>query len=283
MKGRGIMTFKNRKRLNRFIVLMIVLVGMVICLFPIYEMVSTSFKYEVDAFSLPPKWIFRPTFENYRNVLLSNGFGRYFFNSVVVALSTTFFSVCTGALAGYSFSRFKYKGKKLLIVFTLLLRMIPPVILVIPVFVIWNSLGLANTRIGLVLVYIGLNLPFNIWVLKTFISEIPRSLDESATIDGCSDWMVFSRIILPLIAPGLSVAGIFTFRIAWNEYILSLVLTNRFTRTLPVAVSLFLTDAGTEWGKITAIATITAIPAFIFTFTAAKKLIMGMTAGAVKG
>lgn len=277
------MTFRTRKRLAKSVVMFFILIGTVICLFPVYEMVTTSLKNEVVAFSIPPEWIFTPTFDNYKNVLVSNNFGRYFFNSIIVALSTTFFSVMIGALAGYSISRFKYRGKKLIVILTLLLRMIPPVILVIPVFVIWNSIGLANTKIGLVLVYIALNLPFNIWVLKTFIAEIPRSLDESATIDGCNDWTIFSRIILPLIGPGVSVAGIFTFRIAWNEYILSLVLTNRFTRTLPVAVSLFLTDAGTEWGKITAVATIIAIPAFIFTFTAARSLIMGMTAGAVKG
>jgi len=277
------MNSAKRRKLKKVILFVIVLLGSLICLFPIYEMITTSLKYEVEAFSIPPKWIFIPTLENYKNVLLSNNFGRYFVNSLIVALSTTFFSVIVGALAGYSISRFKYKGKRLIVILTLLLRMIPPVILVIPVFVIWNSIGLANTRVGLVLVYIALNLPFNIWVLKTFISEIPYSLDESAKIDGGSDWIIFFKIILPLIAPGLSVAGIFTFRIAWNEYILSLVLTNRHTRTMPVAVSLFLTDTGTEWGKITAIATIIAIPAFIFTFTAAKRLIMGMTAGAMKG
>ncbi len=277
------MNMTARRKLNERILFILIVIGAVICLFPIYEMISTSLKYEVEAFSIPPKWIFTPTLENYGSILTSNNFGRYFVNSIIVALSTTFFSVIVGALAGYSISRFRYRGKKLIVILTLLLRMIPPVILVIPVFVIWNSIGLANTRIGLVLVYIALNLPFNIWVLQTFISDIPLSLDESATIDGCSDWVVFHKIILPLIAPGLSVAGIFTFRIAWNEYILSLVLTNRYTRTLPVAVSLFLTDTGTEWGKITAIATIIAVPAFIFTFTAAKSLIMGMTAGAVKG
>ena len=277
------MNMTSKRKLNERILFILIVIGALICLFPIYEMISTSLKYEVEAFSIPPKWIFTPTLENYGSILTSNNFGRYFINSIIVALSTTFFSVVIGALAGYSISRFKYRGKKLIVILTLLLRMIPPVILVIPVFVIWNSIGLANTRFGLVLVYIALNLPFNIWVLQTFISDIPLSLDESATIDGCSDWVVFKSIILPLIAPGLSVAGIFTFRIAWNEYILSLVLTNRYTRTLPVAVSLFLTDTGTEWGKITAIATIIAIPAFIFTFTAAKSLIMGMTAGAVKG
>ena len=277
------MNISVRRRINKTILVIAISIVALVYLFPIFEMISTSLKFDVDAFAIPPKWIFTPTFENYAAVITGDNFGRYFINSLIVALSSTFFSVIIGALAGYSFARFKYKGKRFIIIITLLLRMIPPVILVIPIFVIWNSIGIADTRLGLVLVYIALNLPFNIWVLKTFISEIPYSLDESAVIDGCSDWVVFTRIILPLIAPGLAVAGIFTFRIAWNEFILSLVLTNRFTRTLPVAVSLFLTDAGTEWGKITAIATIIAIPALIFTFTAAKSLIMGMTAGAVKG
>ena len=126
-------------------------------------------------------------------------------------------------------------------------------------------------------------MPFGIWVISTFIGEIPLSMEESAFIEGCTTWQTFTRIVYPLIAPGLSVAAIFTFRTAWNEFILSLVLTNRITRTLPVAVSLYITDTGTEWGKITAIATIIAIPAFFFTFFAAKQLITGMTAGAVKG
>jgi multiple sugar transport system permease protein len=160
--------------------------------------------------------------------------------------------------------------------------MIPEVILAVPVFVLFNRLGLTS-RLGLIIVYTALNLPFNIWVLRTFIMELPFELEESAIIDGCNDFTVFTRIVLPLIGPGLAVASIFTFRIAWNEFILSLVLTNRFTRTLPVAISMYLTDTGTEWGRITAIATIIAIPAFIFTFTAAKSLIMGLTAGAVKG
>ncbi len=255
----------------------------VFALFPIYEMIATSLKNEVDAFSIPPKWIFIPTFRNYQEVLFEGKFFTYFFNSIFVAATATVLSVTAGALGAYSLARFKFKGKKLVVLGTLLMRMVPPVILVVPIFLLYNRLGISDARMSLALVYVALNLPFNIWVLRTFIMEVPKELEESAQIDGCSHMVTFRRIILPLIAPGISVASIFTFRISWNEFILSLVLTNRNTRTLPVAVSLFLTDTGTEWGKITAIATIIAIPAFIFTFTAAKSLIMGLTAGAVKG
>lgn len=278
-----LLTLRGRARMFLFLKYLIILVGAIVVLYPIYEMVTTSLKNEVDAFAIPPTWLFEPTLKNYADVLFTNNFGRYFMNSTVVALSATMASVLLGALAAYSMARWEFTGKVAMVVGTLLLRMIPPVILVVPVFVMFNDLGLTSGRIGLILIYIALTLPFNIWVLRTFILDLPSELEESAIIDGCSDLTVFTRIVLPLTAPGMAVAGIFTFRIAWNEFILSLVLTNRVTRTLPVAVSLFLTDTGTEWGKITAIATIIAVPAFIFTFTAAKSLIMGLTAGAVKG
>lgn len=246
-------------------------------------MISTSLKLPVDAFVIPPVWFFAPTLINYKAILLDSNFFRFFTNSVIVALSSTVISVALGALAAYPLARWRFGGKKTMIVGVLLLRMIPEAILAVPLFVLFNSFGSVNGRVALIIVYIAINLPFNIWVIRTFIMDLPFELEESAIIDGCSDFSVFTKIVLPLIGPGMSVAGIFTFRMAWNEFILSLVLTDRFTRTLPVAVSLFLTDTGTEWGKITAIATIIAVPAFIFTFGAAKSLIMGLTAGAVKG
>ena len=278
-----LLTMKKRQNLAMLLRYVFIIVFAAFALFPIYEMVATSLKNEVDAFSIPPKWVFIPTFKNYQEVLFEGKFFTYFYNSIFVALTATVLSVAAGALGAYSLARFKFKGKKLVVLGTLQMRMVPPVILVVPIFLPYNQLGVTNARMSLALVYVALNLPFNIWVLRTFIMEVPKELEESAQMDGCSHMMTFRRIILPLIAPGLSVASIFTFRISWNEFILSLVLTNRNTRTLPVAVSLYLTDTGTEWGKITAIATIIAIPAFIFTFTAAKSLIMGLTAGAVKG
>ncbi len=161
--------------------------------------------------------------------------------------------------------------------------MIPPAVLVVPIYVLWTFFGLADTRLGLIIVYIGLNLPFTIWVLISFISDIPLELEEAAVVDGCGPWRIFFKVILPLIKPGLAAAAIFTFRISWNEFIIALVLTNRVTRTLPVATTIYLTDTGVEWGNITAMGTLVALPAFIFTFLAAKQLIAGLTAGAVKG
>lgn len=254
----------------------------VISLFPIFILVTTSVKTRVQAFSIPPVWLFFPTLQNYLHVLFRENFLRFFLNSIVVALFSTLFSILLGALAAYALARFRFMGKGVASISTLLLRMVPPVVLVIPMFVLWSRFGIINTRIGLIMAYVALNLPFTIWVLHSFIAEIPVELEEAAVLDGCSELGIFLRIIMPLIVPGIAAASIFTFRIAWNEFILSLVLTNRFTRTLPVAVSLFLTDHGIEWGRITAIGTVIAIPAFVFTFVAARRLIKGLTAGAVK-
>lgn len=251
-------------------------------LVPVIVLVLTSLKTQVQIMDKAPSWIFMPTLGNYRNVLLEQGFSRYLINSLLVGLISTFFTLVIGGLASYALVRFSFFGRGTVSLSTLLLRMIPPAVLVVPVYVLWTFFRLADTRTGLILIYIGLNLPFTIWVLIAFISEVPVELEEAAVVDGCGPWRIFFLIILPLIKPGLAAAAIFTFRIAWNEFILALVLTNRITRTLPVATTIYLTDIGVEWGNITAMGTLVALPAIIFTFLAAKQLIAGLTAGAVK-
>jgi multiple sugar transport system permease protein len=164
-----------------------------------------------------------------------------------------------------------------------MLRTVPLAVIAVPVFMIWSDWKLTNSLLGLILLYIAVNLPFTIWLLYGFVLQVPVELEEAAAIDGCRPWKVFLRIVLPLIRPGLAAAAIFTFRIAWNEFILALVLTDRSTRTLPVAASLYVTDLGVEWGKLMALATLIAMPPLVFTFLAARQVISGLTAGAVKG
>jgi multiple sugar transport system permease protein len=160
---------------------------------------------------------------------------------------------------------------------------VPLAVLAVPVFMLWSRAGLVNSLPGLVLLYVAVNLPFTIWLLYGFVLQVPTQLEEAAAIDGCGPIRVFYRVVLPLIRPGLAAAAIFTFRIAWNEFILALVLTDRSTRTLPVAASLYITDIGVDWGKIMALGSLIAIPPLIFTFVAARQIITGLTAGAVKG
>lgn len=250
---------------------------------PIFVMFQTSFKVETQIFSVPPVWIFFPTIQNYIDVLVMDRFGRYLTNSLIVGVFSTLFTLTFGGMAAYALVRFKFMGRGIVSISTLLLRMLPPAVLAVPVFVIWSDWDLLNKRAGLILVYVAMNLPFTIWILYGFIAQIPQELEEAAVIDGCSPYQVFFRVVLPLIRPGLAAAAIFTFRIAWNEFILALVLTNRYTRTLPVATSLFLTDHGIQWGKIMAMGTLIALPPLIFTFIAARQIITGLTAGAVKG
>ena len=253
------------------------------CISPIVLMFATSLKLQTQIFNTGINFIFTPTLENYREVLDEGSFTRYLTNSLIVGVVSTAITLVLGCMAAYGLARFRFPGRKALAYTTLLLRTIPLAVLAVPVFMVWNQAGLINSLGGLILLYVAVNLPFTIWLLYGFILQVPPELEEAAAIDGCGPVQVFYKVVLPLIKPGLAAASIFTFRIAWNEFILALVLTDRATRTLPVAASLYITDIGVDWGKIMALGSLIAIPPLIFTFIAARQIITGLTAGAVKG
>jgi multiple sugar transport system permease protein len=253
------------------------------CIAPILVIFATSLRQQVQIFSEPLNFLFVPTLENYRAVLQEDKLDRYLFNSLLVGVVSTVITLVLGCMAAYGLARFRFKGRRTVAYTTLLLRTVPLAVLAIPVFMIWNQWGLINSLWGLVLLYVAVNLPFTIWLLYGFVLQVPIELEEAAAIDGCGPLRVFTQVLLPLMAPGLAAASIFTFRIAWNEFILALVLTDRQTRTLPVAASLFITDMGVDWGRVMAMASLIAIPPLIFTFIAARQIITGLTAGAVKG
>lgn len=253
------------------------------CLTPLVVMFLTSFKTQTQVFSDPPLWLFMPTLDNYRAVLFEGSFDKYLVNSLIVSVVSTVLTLWFGCMAAYAIVRFRFIGRSTVAWTTLLLRTVPLAVLAVPVFALWNDWGLGGSLSGLILLYVAINLPFTIWVLYGFIEQVPYELEEAAMIDGCGPFRLFYTVVLPLIRPGLAAAAIFTFRIAWNEFVLALVLTDRATRTLPVAASLYITDVGVEWGKITALGALIALPPLIFTFIAAKQIIGGLTAGAVKG
>ncbi len=253
------------------------------CLLPMVIMALTSLKTEAQIFDTRWSWIFAPTMDNYRSVVMDNHIDRYMLNSLKVSLSATLITLMLGTMCAYAMARFRFLGREPLSYSTLILRTLPPAVLAVPVFVIWSAWGIGDTLSGVVLVYVALNLPFTIWLLYGFIDQLPIELEEAAAIDGCGPFKVFYKIVLPLIKPGLAAASIFTFRLAWNEFILSFILTNRITRTLPASISNYITDTGVEWGKIMAAGVLIALPPLIFTFVAAKQIITGLTAGAVKG
>ncbi len=255
----------------------------ILCVGPILIMFLTSFKTQSQTFTTGLSFFFVPTLENYRDVIFDSSFGRYLINSLIVGVVATLLTLLLGCMASYGLARFSFAGRKTIAYATLMLRTVPLAVIAVPVFMIWSDWKLTNSLFGLILLYVAVNLPFTIWLLYGFVLQVPVELEEAASIDGCRPWKIFWRIVLPLIRPGLAAAAIFTFRIAWNEFILALVLTDRSTRTLPVAASLFVTDIGVEWGKLMALATLIAMPPLIFTFLAARQVISGLTAGAVKG
>ena len=264
---------------------------------PIYLMLSTSFRLNVDIMSETSSLLFFPTLQNYETVLCNvlwyepahldycdPTFGRALGSSLLVALISTGITLVVGCMAAYALVRFRFMGRGTVSMTTLIMRMVPPAVLLVPVFGIWTfQYRLDGTYAGIILVYVAMNLPFVIWILQSFIVQVPIQLEEAARMDGANALQVFFLVVLPVIKPGLAAASIFTFRIAWNEFLIANALLDRNTRTVPVTIVNSLTEYDIDWGVIMATGMLLAIPPIIFTFVASKQIITGMTAGAVKG
>jgi multiple sugar transport system permease protein len=270
-------TFRN----NLFLWLAIIVV-LIWSLFPIFITIFTSLKMRDIAFKIPPLWIFRPVFSNYKSVLTQTAFGKYFVNSMIVTSSTTIISITLGCIAAYSFARFKFFGKNFLLLAFLCTRMFPPIILAIPMFLLGRYLNLVDTRTLLICAHTALNLPFVIWMMHEFFRMIPKELDEAAMVDGCTRVQGFFRVILPLTGPGLVATAIFCVLLSWNDFLFALMLTGARAKTLSVAITMFTTIEGVEWGNICAAASITMIPVLVFSIVIRNYLVRGMTLGAVK-
>ena len=275
-----------------------------VTLAPIFVMFATSLKLPVEIQSRVPRWIFMPTVSNYTEVITTYRTIPYLISSLVIALGSTFFTLLTAGMAAFALARMRFPGRGIIAQTTLVIRMIPPAVIAVAVIGFWISWGIGDavegvrfslpnglgrgdlfdgSQLGLMLFYTALNLPFSVWLLFGFIQQIPVELEEAAIVDGANLLQVLFRVIFPLISGGFAVSAIFTFRIAWNEFILALFLTSRYTKTLPVFASEFIRDSDVLWGEMMAVGSLIAIPPLIITFFAAKQIIQGMTAGAVKG
>ena len=275
-----------------------------VTLAPIFVMFATSLKLPVEIQSRVPRWIFMPTVSNYTEVIVQYRMIPYLISSLVIAVGSTFFTLLTAGMAAFALARMRFPGRGIIAQTTLIIRMIPPAVIAVAVIGFWISWGIGDavegvrfnlpnglgrgdlfdgSQLGLMLFYTALNLPFSVWLLFGFIQQIPVELEEAALIDGANLLQVLFRVIFPLMGAGFAVSAIFTFRIAWNEFILALFLTSRYTKTLPVFASEFIRDTGVLWGQMMAVGSLIAIPPLIITFFAAKQIIQGMTAGAVKG
>ena len=253
-------------------------------LFPFYWMFVTSVKTNEEIYANPLiYWPKEFTGATYEKLFGYFDFLKYMKNSLVVAVFTMILSLIVSTLAAYAFSRYNFPGRKALMAVFLSNNMFPTVLLMIPLYSIMRQLGLLYSPGGLVLAYTTFTIPFSVWLLQGFIRDVPFALEEAALVDGCNRVSAFLRIFLPVLTPCLLAAGVYMFMQAWNEYTLASMFTNPDTRTIPVALNSLIGQLGVEWDMLCAGGTITILPVCIMFFFAQKRLVSGLTAGAVKG
>lgn len=274
----------KEERIFRNIAYILLICGVVITLVPFIYMISASFKSQIYTFEYPPRLIPRdPTLENYIKALGKDLFGRNLLNSFFVATATTISTVFISSLMAYAFSRMQFPGKEVFFYILLLGMMIPPVMLIIPQFIIAKNLHLLDSLWGLIVVYVSVTLSMQTFLLRSFFETIPRELEEAVLVDGGTRWDIFRKIILPLSKPGLAVVAIFTFLYAWDEFPWAHVAIREGSRrTLPVAIALFQSQYLTQWGLLFAATTVASIPVIIVFVIFQRYFIQGVVTSGLK-
>jgi multiple sugar transport system permease protein len=252
------------------------------CLFPFYWMVTSSFKNQQDLLSPVPKFLFAPTIENYQRAVGKFDVVASLQNSLIVALCTTGLSLLLGTPAAYALARFDFKAKRDLWFWFITNRMISPIVLALPFFILARNLKLLDTPLVLILIYLTFNVPIFVWICSDQFRNIPKELDEAATLEGYSSFGIFWRIGLPLAAPGIAVSAIFSFIFSWNELLYALVLTRSRAQTAPVVATSFMSGYELPWGQIMATGTMIVLPVIIFSLIVSRQLVRGLTMGAIK-
>jgi len=261
--------------------------------FPVLWIILTAFKTNADILAVPPKILFEPTLENFYSVFsrayikgqaaVDTYFDRFFFNSIFIAGSSVLLALIIGTLAAYGFSRYPLKGNDTYLFIILTTRMLPPIIVIIPIFIMFRIAGLSGTYTGIILLYTAFNLPFTIWMMKSFFDELSPEVEDAARLDGSSETRVFFRICMPQVIAGLAATAVFGLILTWNEFLFALLLTGIDTRTVPVAMAQTIGgDIGVRWGLLAAIETLFLIPVFIVVFVLQKHLLRGVTFGTIK-
>ena len=277
----------RRELAKRWLVYAVIAFALVYTVFPVLWLFVNSFKTRLDMFAMPPIWIVdNPTLYNYIQTFVEREFVTYMFNSLVVASATTILSLAIGTIAGYALARFRYPGRtKFHLSFWILsTRMMPPIVTIMPLYLFFGVLDLLNTKTALVIAYTGFNLPFVVWMMRSYFAEIPADLEESAMVDGDTRLGAFWRVILPLARPGLAATAIFCFILSWNELLFALIITETTSaNTLPIGIAGRITQYKVEWGEISASGFAACVPIIIFAFIVQRHLVRGLSFGAVKG
>lgn len=263
----------------------VLVVGSVIMVLPFVYMLSTSFKSQSYVLSIPPQFVPDPaTTANYTQAWGSHDFGRYFLNSVLVAVCTTVLSLLLSSMMAYGFARFRFRGREVLYRLLLLGLMIPAMMLIIPQFVLAKYLGLLDSLAGLVVFYVAGSLPLNTFLLRGFFAAVPVELEQAMRVDGAGAWTRYRRLVLPLARPALATATIFTFLASWDEFAWSLtIITTPSKQTLPLAISLFQGQNSTLWGLVFAASVLAVLPVIAVFLVFQRHFVQGLTSGAVKG
>lgn len=272
------------KRLPIYLVYGLLVLACVFAIFPLAWGFVTSLKGETEVVAFPPTWLPNsPTLENYANVL-SSSLPHYLFNSILVAALTIILSLAIAAHAGYAVSRFDFRGRTTLLYVILASMMIARVSNVVPLYLLSSRFGLLDTKLVLILVYSGWQMPIAVWLLKDFFANLPQSLDRAAQADGYGPVSIFYRIALPLVRPGLAAAAILIFMFVWNDFILAVTLTtSESNRMVTVGLYNYVGQFGIQWGQLTAAVMVALLPVIILFAFVQKTLTHGLTAGAVKG
>jgi multiple sugar transport system permease protein len=277
---------------QRWLIRLGVLVSLLLLCVPGLWVVLTAFRPNIEVMARPPVWIpENPTLDNFLGIfgLLPHQqeglpVARYFANSLIISVTSTFVAIVIGMAGGYAFARYRFRGKGSMFLGFMLSRAVPGVALSLPLFILWSRVGLLDTPIGLIIVYVAINVPFTIWLTDGFFRQIPIELGEAARIDGCSRWQAFWLVEFPLARSGLASAAIFAFLTSWNEYALASQLTRTTaSKTMPVGLMDFTAQFTVDWTGMSAMAVLIIIPAIVLTFLVQRHLIDGLTFGGVKG
>ncbi|WP_212754662.1 carbohydrate ABC transporter permease [Nakamurella aerolata] len=274
--------FTRRRPLSKLLAIGVSLIW----LFPVYWMLNTAFKPRSEVSTATPLfWPRAATLDNFRVAIGQTSFLTNLRNSVIVVGGTLLLAIAVGFLAAAALTRFRFRGRRAIMVGILAVQMLPATALLIPMFQVFERLGLLGTYIGLILAYVGLVLPFSVWVIRGFFLTIPAEIEEAARIDGASTWTILTRILFPLVAPGVIATSIFSFITAWNDYLIAYTfMQSEQNYTLPVWLASFKTPlTGTDFGGQMAASVLFSLPVVVFFLAIQRKLVTGMSAGAVKG
>jgi multiple sugar transport system permease protein len=274
----------NRKNLRSVLLIGISLVFLLAWVFPIVWSVMNSLKTEQDVLAYPPKFLFVPTLDAYRDVLFGAGsILPNLWSSFVISVGTTLVTMVMAVPAAYALARLRIPGKRFAGFYVLATQMLPPVGIIIPYFLILRNIGWMDTYQGIILIYLSFSLPFAIWLLVSYFEDIPLEMEEAAFLDGASRWKTLWRVIIPQVQGGIAVTVVFVFLNAWNEFLFAVVLSGNTVRPVTIAMFNFVSVEQTLWTKLAAVSVLAMLPVIVLGVVAQKHIIKGLTVGAVKG